>query len=289
VPGRARNRILDNQWTPDSHGRHGLKRKQGGIRAHLTLMETTGNVPSWCSRWNVGKSWSAGVSPAKTNAGKMPALRQLIKQNGLRADFPSVLFPMAGLCPADVPPKRKRRTRFFRSTTGTRKGRGSRGKIAGKSIVRRRPLTGVCRRRRSSARHSCRVSVGQRHGARPVDGPSRWGGLEPDGFHKDIKMSCNHCGELGQSGATGSRRMRKRPEHRPQIPQRGRLARHDQCGQDARAPQRNRPKRRHREKPRERGFRFATGAKPRPGVKRRAEDRLRRTRPVNGPWHWPIP
>jgi len=43
------------------------------------------------------------------------------------------------------------------------------------------------------------------------------------------------------------------------------------------------------EKPRERGLRFATAAKPRPGVKRRAEDRLRRTRPVNGPLDWPIP
>jgi len=37
------------------------------------------------------------------------------------------------------------------------------------------------------------------------------------------------------------------------------------------------------EKPRERGLRFAKGSIPRPGVKRRAEDRLRRTRPVNGP------
>jgi len=37
------------------------------------------------------------------------------------------------------------------------------------------------------------------------------------------------------------------------------------------------------EKPRERGLRFAMGSTPRPGVKRRAEDRLRRRRPVNGP------
>ena len=37
------------------------------------------------------------------------------------------------------------------------------------------------------------------------------------------------------------------------------------------------------EKPRKRGLRFVLGSTPRPGVKRRAEDRLRRTRPVNGP------
>jgi len=37
------------------------------------------------------------------------------------------------------------------------------------------------------------------------------------------------------------------------------------------------------EKPRKRGLSFARGWKPRPGVKRRAEDRLRRGRPVNGP------
>jgi len=122
--------------------------------------------------------------------------------------------------------------------------------------------------------------------------------------------------------------------------ERGRPARKNKCGQDARAPQRKRPERRprirergcparksrsagvppaktnagkmpalhrgsglnavresgsagvppaihdHSEKPRERGLRFPTGPKPRPGVKRRAEDRLRRTRPVNGPSRW---
>ena len=94
---------------------------------------------------------------------------------------------------------------------------------------------------------------------------------------------------------------------RPQISERGCPARNDKCGQDARAPQGKRLQYRSRiwergcpahktgsagvppanhedsEKPRERGLRFATGSKPRPGVKRRAEDRLRRTRPVNGP------
>jgi|GEM_PF-396073 len=124
---------------------------------------------------------------------------------------------------------------------------------------------------------------------------------------------------------------------RPPGPERGRLARNDKCGQDARAPQGKRPERRpqipergrparksrsagvppattnagkmpalHRgsglnavresgsagvspanhegsEKPRKRGLRFAMGSTPRPGVKRRAEDRLRRGRPVNGP------
>jgi len=103
-------------------------------------------------------------------------------------------------------------------------------------VVRQRPLTGVCRRRRSSARHSCRVPLGQRHGARPVDGPSRWDGLQPDGLREGIKMSRNYDGERWQSGSNGSRRVR------------------------------NRPKRRHREKPRERGLRFAAGSKPRPDV-----------------------
>ena len=76
---------------------------------------------------------------------------------------------------------------------------------------------------------------------------------------------------------------------RPQLTERGRPARKNKCGQDARAPQSKRPQHRHSEKPRERGLRFAAGSKPRPGVKRRAEDRLRRRRPVNGPLDWPIP
>jgi hypothetical protein len=151
-------------------------------------------------------------------------------------------------------------------------------------VVRRRPLTGVCRRRRSPARHSCRVPLGQRHGARPVAGPSRWDGLGPDGFRKGIKMSRNDHGEPWQSDSNGSRRMRSRPERRSQIPDRDRPARKNKYGQDARAPRRSRPRHRHGEKPRERGLRFATGSKPRPGVKRRAKLRLRRRRPVNGPW-----
>jgi len=73
------------------------------------------------------------------------------------------------------------------------------------------------------------------------------------------------------------------PQRRPQIPERGRVARHDQSRQDARAPRRNRPEHRHGEKPRQRGLRFRDGSKPRPGVKRRAEDHLGRRRPVNGP------
>jgi len=122
------------------------------------------------------------------------------------------------------------------------------------SVVQRRPLTGVCLPPRAvfgpAFMPGIRVA---RHGARPVDGPSRWEGLEPDGFREDIKIS-RHCyGERWQSGSNASRMTR------------------------------NRPKRRHSEKPRERGLRFGTGAKPRPGVKRRAEDRLGRERPVNGP------
>jgi|GEM_PF-1249836 len=190
-----------------------------------------------------------------------------------------------------------------------------------------------------------------------------------------IKMSRNYDGELWESRSNGSRRVSNRPQRRPRIWERGRLAQKtgsagvppaetkagkmpalhsaiglnaaresgsagvppekqgarasrphkNKSGQDARAPQSNRPQRRPRiwergrptrktgsagvppaetkagkmpalhrasvspavhergEKPRERGLRFARGSKPRPGVKRRAEDRLRRPRPVNGP------
>ena|GEM_PF-4799042 len=88
---------------------------------------------------------------------------------------------------------------------------------------------------------------------------------------------------------------------RPQTTKRGRPARKNKSGQDARAPssqlpqimERGRLARKsnhdHAEKPRERGLKLTTGWKPRPGVKRRAEDRLRRRRPVNGPALWSIP
>ena len=55
-----------------------------------------------------------------------------------------------------------------------------------------------------------------------------------------------------------------RPGARASRPQK------NKCGQDARAPQSNRPQHRHSEKPRERGLTFALGSTPRPGVKRRA-------------------
>ena len=71
---------------------------------------------------------------------------------------------------------------------------------------------------------------------------------------------------------------------RPPGPERGRLARNDKCGQDARAPKgvglnavresgsAGVPPANHEggEKPRERGLRFRDGSKARPGVKRRA-------------------
>jgi len=206
------------------------------------------------------------------------------------------------------------------------------------------------------------LQVDQRHGASPVPGPSR------SGKTRSARPARNYkCGqdardpkrnrpkrrpriwERGrparndQCGQDARAPKRNRPEHRLQIPERGRLARKHKSGQDARAPKRNRPEHRpqipergrlarktlsagvppaktkagkmsalHRgiglntarksgsagvsaanydrsEKPRERGFRFAMGSTPRPGVKRRAEDRLRRTRPVNEPLDCPIP
>ena len=47
-----------------------------------------------------------------------------------------------------------------------------------------------------------------------------------------------------QCGQDARAPQRKRPEHRPRIWEGGRPARNDQCGQDARAPQGKRPERR---------------------------------------------
>ena len=74
----------------------------------------------------------------------------------------------------------------------------------------------------------------------------------------------------GIRGPTPRREARSRAFSLGQNTERGRPARKNKCGQDARAPQSNRPQLRHSEKPRKRGLRFAMGSTPRPGVKRRA-------------------
>jgi len=93
-----------------------------------------------------------------------------------------------------------------------------------REVVRRRPLTGVCRRRRSSARHSCRVSVDQCHGARPVHGPSRWGKTRSAGV-PPARPGARASRPQRQMRARCPRSQRSRPERRPRIWERGRPAR----------------------------------------------------------------
>jgi len=126
----------------------------------------------------------------------------------------------------------------------------SRKESASTPPQRRRPLTGVCRRKRSSARHSCRVAVGQRHGPRPVDGPSRWyksrsanvspakQGARASRPQKQKRARCPRSKD--ESASTPPTNPGARAS-RPQISERGLLARNDKCGQDARAPKRKRP------------------------------------------------
>jgi|GEM_PF-4821412 len=156
--GRARNRLVNNHWTPGSHGRHGLNK-----------------------RWQPFTAKIAGKGLCDD-----ARLRALAAAGGLKLE------------------------------PGHRENRGQ-------EVVRRRPLTGVGRRRRSSARHSCRVFAEQRHGPRPVDGPSR--------------------GYKSRSANVSPAKQGARA-FRPPGPERGRFASYHQCGQDARAPQRKRPERR---------------------------------------------
>jgi len=172
------------------------------------------------SRWD--KTWSAGVPPAKTNAGKIPALQ---RGNGLNAVRK---FPSASVSPANHDHGEKPRERGLRFTSGSK------------------PRPGVKRRAEDRLRRR-----------RPVNGPSRWDKTRsadvPPAKTKAGKMPALHRGiglnAVRESGSAGVS-----------------PANHEG-----------------REKPRERGLKFATGPTPRPGVKRRAEDRLRRKRPVNGP------
>ena len=108
--GRAHNRIVNNHGPTLSRGRLGLNRRLGGRNGRITLIETRGNVPTWRSRWNVGKSWSAGVSPAMTNADKMPALPRGSGLNAVRESG------RAGVSPAIHQRTEKPRERGLRFT-----------------------------------------------------------------------------------------------------------------------------------------------------------------------------
>jgi hypothetical protein len=131
--------------------------------------------------------------------------------------------------------------------------------------------------------------MAQKYGARPVDGPSRWDGFEPNGFREGIKMSRDYHGEHWQSRSNGLCLMENRLNAARESGSAGVPPAMTNAGKMPAIHRGIAPKHRRGEKPRERGLRFATGPKPRPGVKRRAEDRLRRRRPVNGPLDWPIP
>jgi len=165
------------------------------------------------------------------------------------------------------------RLRAFAAAGGLKREPGHR-ENRGQEVVRRRPFTGVCRRRRSSARHSCRVSVDQRHGARPVHGPSRWDKTGSAGVPPAMtnagKMPALQRG-IGQNAVreSGSAGVPPATTNAGKMP-----ALHKGIGQNAvrESGSAGVPPAIHQrtEKPRQRGLRFARGSTPRPGVKRRA-------------------
>jgi len=152
---------------------------------------------------------SAGVPPAKTNAGKMPALHRGIGLNAVRESGS-----------AGVPPAKTNAGKMPALHRGS-----------GLKAVRESGSAGV-----SPAIHERTEKPRERGlrftmGSKPRPGVKRRASRPPT-----ADKARQRAFSLGQNT------------------ERGRPARNDKCGQDARAPQRKRPKRRHSEKPRQRAF-----------------------------------
>ena len=183
---------MDRHRDPASNA--GPKTAYGGEGPSTGLLagtkhEARASRPPCPERGRPGReSGSAGVPPAITNAGKMPALHRGIGLNAVRESG------SAGVSAAIHQRTENPRER------GLKFGDGS------------TPRPGVKRRAEDRLRRR-----------RPVDGPSRWDKTRSAGV------------SAAMPGARASR---------PPCPERGRPARKNKCGQDARDPQRNRPQRR---------------------------------------------